>query len=493
MSITNALNNALTGLRANGRLADVTAGNLANALTPGYGRQVVDLASSVTGTQGTGVRVSGISRVLDPELSASRRLADGDLANRSAAFEALRNIETEFGTFGETQSLGARLAAFDTALRALAETPENGPRQQAAVDAARDLAAKFNSLGAAVTSTRAQTDREIARTVAETNTALEGVARLNRQIQIAEATRRETAALIDRREVLIDEVARALPIRQSIRADGVVELRTLEGIGLVDIRAQRIDYTETPVYQPGLSYNAGAGTLSGLTLQGIDITPGGPGSQAVRGGALAGLFEVRDQTTAEIEAQVDSLAADLITRLADPGVDPTLAPGDPGLFTDGGGAFVLADTVGIASRISLNPAADPAQGGDAARLRDGLNAVGPGPTSEDAILRALTDALAAPRDATAPPATPGLAGSLTLAERLDGVIERIGTQRVTAEIEVSSLTSAREALANEESTVIGVDTDLELSRLVEIEQAYAANAQVIQTAARMLDELRRIQ
>ncbi|GMG83855.1 flagellar hook-associated protein FlgK [Paralimibaculum aggregatum] len=493
MSITNALNNALSGLRANGRLADITAGNLANALTPGYGRQEVALASSVTGTQGTGVRVAGVVRVTDPELSTARRMADGDLAERATGHSALQRLEAAFGTLEDPGSLGALLARFEASLRALGDTPENGPRQQAAAEAAGDLAAKFNALGQAVTDLRAQTDRGIASTVEATNTALEGVARLNRQIQIAVAAGRETAPLIDRREALIDQVAQALPVRQSIRPDGVIELRTLEGIGLADVTARRLDYTATPVYEPGLRYDDGAGTLSGLTLQGIDITPGGPGAQAVRGGALAGLFETRDTVAPEIETQLDSLAADLVTRLADPAIDTTLAPGDAGLFTDRGSAFALADITGIASRIALNAAVDPAEGGDPALLRDGLNAASPGPSSEDGLLRALADALSAPRDVTAPPATPGLAGQLSLAERIDGVVERIGTARVGAELEVTTLSAAREALASQETARLGVDTDLELSRLVEIEQAYAANAQVIQTAARMLDELQRIQ
>ena len=40
--------------------------------------------------------------------------------------------------------------------------------------------------------------------------------------------------------------------------------------------------------------------------------------------------------------------------------------------------------------------------------------------------------------------------------------------------------------------MLGVDQDREMQRLIQIEQAYAANAQVIQTASRMLDELTRL-
>ncbi|MEL6220079.1 MAG: flagellar basal body rod C-terminal domain-containing protein, partial [Pseudomonadota bacterium] len=361
----------------------------------------------------------------------------------------------------------------------------------AAANAAKDLADTFNRIGQDTVQLRAETDIEIGRTVDNLNTTLEEVARLNRQIQIAQAGGRNTAPLIDKREAEIDKVAQVIPIRQTVRQDGVIELMTREGIGLVDIRAQKVEYAVTPVYEAGLSYGAG-GTLSGLTLRGVDITPGSGGVQTVRGGLLAGLFEVRDTIAPEFEAQVDSLAADLASRLADPAIDPTLAPGDPGLFTDDGGAFVLANTTGFASRISLNAAVDPEQGGDPVALRDGLQALVARPTSDSTIIRALSDALTVGSDVALPPATPGLSGSLSLSGRVAGVIELLATDRVVTESEVSSLSGARETLASEESAKLAVDTDDELSNLIQIEQAYAANAQVVQTAARMLDELTRL-
>lgn len=489
MSISNALNNALSGLSANGRLADVTAGNLANALTPGYGRQTVNLASAVTGAQGTGVRVDSVSRQLDPALSAERRGADGTLAQRTAVSDGLLRLERAFGQVGEPGGLYGRLEAFEIALRQLGDTPESAPRQVATADAARDLAQSFNTIAAETLAVREAADRDIARAVEETNANLAAFADINRRIQVATAAGRETAALIDRREGLIDRVAQVVPVRQTLRDDGVVELRTAEGIGLADIRAQQLTYSRQIAYQPGLEFADGAGTLSGITLQGIDVTPGGQGSQAIKGGALAGLFALRDEVAPQFERQLDSLAADLIARTADPAVDPTIAPGTAGLFTDRGAAFDPVDTVGIAYRIELNAVVDPQAGGDPARLRDGLYAAGAAPTSDPTLVRALADALSDRRDASA---TPGVTGLLSLSDRMARVSESVATGRVSAEGEVATISAARDVLAAQESARVGVDTDAELSRLVQIEQAYAANAQVIQTAARMLDELQRI-
>lgn len=489
MSITNAIHSALSGLRATGRQAEVTAGNLANALTPGYGRQSVVLGQAVLGGQGAGVNVISVERALDPELTAARRIADGELADQSSRFDGAARLERALGTTGDPASLFNRIKTFEQSLRDLAETPESAPRQRAAADAARDLADQFNSISTETTRIRQSADGEIKRQVELVNSSLEKIARLNRQIQIFSASGRDAAALVDERERLIDQVSQNIPIRENRRQDGVVEVRTMQGLPLVELQASQVEFTPTPVMTPYQTYDDGAGALGGLRLAGVDITPGGSGAQAVQGGQLAGLFALRDEIAPEFQARADSLAADLIARVTDPAVDPTLGPGDPGLFTDDGGSFDPLDPIGIAGRIRLNAAADPRVGGDPALLRDGLNAIAPGPVSNPTIPRALLDALSLPSDASA---TPGLAGNLSFAGRAAGAAELAATGRVAAEAEVSALGAAREALAYEEAGQIGVDSDAELQQLIQIEQAYAANAQVIQTAARMLDELREL-
>ncbi|HSF95424.1 MAG TPA: flagellar hook-associated protein FlgK, partial [Thermohalobaculum sp.] len=113
-------------------MAEITSGNLANALTDGYGRQTVLLSSTVIGGYGTGVAVAGVQRASSPELTTARRGADGDLARVQVEFGALDRLERSLGTSGGGDSLAARLTAFEGALRQLAETPELAPRQFAA-------------------------------------------------------------------------------------------------------------------------------------------------------------------------------------------------------------------------------------------------------------------------------------------------------------------------------------------------------------------------
>lgn len=495
MTISSALSNALSGLRANGRMAEVTANNLANALTPGYARQSVTLDASVTGGQGTGVAVAGVERAIDPDLTAARRIADGDLAEASGRLDGLARLERALGTVEDPSSLANRVTAFEDALRTLAETPESGPRQTAAAEAARDLADKMNMVSTESARVRQAADAEIARRVEEVNKALDTIARLNRQIQIFESAGRDTAAMIDERERLIDRVAQNVPIRVSQRPDNTVEVRTAQGLPLADTTPRKLVFSQTG--SDGLALTPPpVGAPPGTP--GRDITPGGSGPQRIQGGALAGLFELRDRIVPEFEAGLDALAADLITRTENSAADPTVAFGDYGLFTDDSGVFDPAAPgaipTGLARDLRVSPMVDPAVGGEPWRLRDGLNAPAEGAAVADpALIRAMLDRVSAPQPL--PPTVPaqlGLTGSLSLSGRTAQIAELSATARVRTEAQVSALGTTRETLATEEGGLLGVDQDTEMQRLVQIEQAYAANAQVIQTAARMLDELTRI-
>jgi flagellar hook-associated protein 1 FlgK len=454
MTISNALHNALSGLNATGKQAEVTAGNLANALTDGYGRQTVTLSPLVLAGYGNGVAVLGVERASSPELTSARRIADGNLAGGQAELDALVRLERSLGGADGDDTLTTRITAFEGALRQLAETPELAPRQAAAAAAARDVAVKLNQISTESSRIRQTADAEIARQVSEVNGALEKIARLNRQIQM--------------------------------RANGVVELTTAEGLFLADTQAQEIDFTPSPIVTPAMRYDGGAGALSGLTLNGVDITPGGPGTQAIAGGALASQFAIRDEIAPELSDRADALAADLIGRVTAPGIDPTLPAGAPGLFTDDGAAYDPIDLVGLAGNIRLNAAVDPQQGGDPALLRDGLGAAAPGPVSNGDLPRALLDALTAVGSTTA---VPGLSSVLSFAETAAGVVELTAFTRVSAEADVAAFSSSRETLASAEAEAVGVNSDAEMQALIQIEQAYSANVQVIQTASRMLDEL----
>lgn len=481
MTISQALANATSGLGAASRHAGLVSQNIANALTPGYARRDISLAERTVAGAGAGVRVAGVDRAAAPALTAERRGADGIAARDDARRAAAARISTLFGGPEDAGALYSRLSAFDRSLRDLANQPANTSAQRVAAASARQLTTSVNALSQALQSIRQDADRAIGDEVTRVNAALKKIELLNGQIEKATAGKQDASALLDERDRQIDVVNRAVPVRTLIRENGRIDLITVEGAPLLAGEARQLSFTPQLAVTAGQTLENGA--LSGLSVDGVSITPGA-GPRGVAAGSIAGHFAVRDEIAVEASDDLDAFAASLIERFSAPGVDPTAPPGAPGLFTDAGGALIDPYAPGLAGRLGLNAAVDPDQGGEAYRLRDGIYAAAPGPAGSNAILVGLVGAL----DARAPAAYAGgqTLSALDSASALAGVR---GAVRGALESEAIGSSAYRDALAEAELSETGVDTDAELQQLLLIEQAYAANARVIEVASRLIDQL----
>lgn len=485
MTLSLALNNALSGLQANTQKAEAISTNVANALTDGFGRREVSLSSLATTG---GVRVDGVTRASSPAVAESRRFADaaaGEANVRSNAFTSLANAIGEPGSPG---ALATIADDFDASLGAAADTPESAALLKGAVLAAGDYAASINRIAAEVINLRVSADTSIAGQVQTINSSLGKIQSLNSEIKTRELSGGDISGLLDQRDILIKKVSSMIPVRTIERPFNEVALYAQNGGQLLDGKAYEVGFTASPGAAPGATIANGG--LSGITLNGVSIAIGeGNGDGLLDGGSLAASFEVRDQIAPEASAMLDGLAANLISRVQDLPEDVTLAPGDPGIFTDAGSAFDPANESGVALRISLNPLVDQTSGGDAFRLRDGLNAANPGVVGDATILRGLREALVANETPSAPSGFTGSRSAAGFAAELSvNLLTSADRAQNAAMFEQGAATALREA----ELAETGVDTDQELARLLQVEQAYSANARVVSVVDELFQRLLQI-
>jgi flagellar hook-associated protein 1 FlgK len=264
-----------------------------------------------------------------------------------------------------------------------------------------------------------------------------------------------------------------------------VALLTPGGSFLVDGHASKLEFTATNVITP--YQTVGAGHLSGLTLNGNPVSTDVANS-ALGGGRLSALFTVRDELGIEAQSRLDTVARDVVERFQQSGLDSTRGPSDPGLFTDNGAFFDTADTIGISARISVNSLVDPDSGGATWRLRDGLGAAAPGAPGNSALLTDLGAVLAERRTPSSP--TFGTAG-IDASGMMSTLLTLAGTERQLSEQSLA-YDNTRHSELKERLLSAGVDTDDEMQRLMLVEQAYAANARVVQTMDELLNILMRI-
>jgi flagellar hook-associated protein 1 FlgK len=241
-------------------------------------------------------------------------------------------------------------------------------------------------------------------------------------------------------------------------------------------------FTNAGVVVAGMSQ--GNATLSGLTLNGRAISTAAQDGE-ISGGTLAAQFAIRDDLGPASQQKLDAVARDLIERFENSGLDATRVPGSAGLFTDAGNVFAAANEVGLAQRLTVNSAVDPAQGGALWRLRDGLGATSQGAVGNSQLLKDLQTALTLSRT----PASGGfISGARSFAGLASDLVSGMATARVVAEDE-SSFAAARLDTLHQAELELGVDTDQEMQSLLLIEQAYAANAKVISAVGDMLQQL----
>jgi flagellar hook-associated protein 1 FlgK len=474
MSLTQSLHAGLSGLTVNARLSEIVSSNIANALTDGYARRVADLSSRALG-EGSAVQVAAIRREVDPFLLAARRDAGSSQSRDSALSQALVRLEQTFGDASSDTSIGARVTAFQQSLVSVAADPSSDLRLDTAVRRLGDLVTTLRGGETAIQAQRTEAEAAIGDQVSRLNTALSQVERLNADITAAMFSGSDVTALQEQRQLLVDDISAIVPVREVQRDHGQIALYAAGGLMLVERRATQFGFDQASVVTSGMSL--GAGTLAGLTVDGQPLQPAGAGR--LTGGSLEAAFRLRDVTLPAAQRDLDLLAEDLVARFQDPAVDPTLAPGDAGLLTDSGAAYLAGNLNGLAGRLRINAAVDPAQGGLLSRLRDGMNAAVPGPLGRATQIESWIATLEGPRALSTGGPARGAGGHASQ------FMSSIGNARANAERDLGFSTARWTGMRSEELAQ-GVDSDQEMQKLLLIEQAYAANARVIQAVDEMM-------
>lgn len=479
MSISSALNSALSGLTAASRASEIVSENLANVMTPGYARRSLEVASS--GDAGPGVRILGVHRHSDPIILSERRTADAEHGQAQVLSDFHARFEKLVGSATDTGSISARLASLESSLITAASTPDSAQRLDAVAYAARDLAAQINSAAEGLRDMRTRADTSIGTQVEQMNSALKDVQKLNTRITRTLSSGGDPSALQDQRQSVVDRINAMVPINIAQRDNGQIALYTDGGAILIDGRAAELGFTAAADTVPEMTL-AGGG-LSGLTINGLPVT-----DRTIAGGTLAANFQIRDELAVSAQANLDAVARDLIERFETGGLDPTTNTGDPGIFTDKGFPFDPAKETGLANRLALNALVNPAEGGESWRLRAGLGAASAGESGEARQLQAFADILQTERVSATPVFGTGLASAADMASGLISMATR-NSSRAEG---VLSFASANQTEMARIEAAQGVDTDAELQQLMIVERAYAANARMIQTIDEMIETILRL-
>ena len=234
------LQTALSGLLADQQAIDVTGQNITNASTPGYSRQVVQLQTNepmriaalapgtgAGGQLGTGVMVTGYTRIRASYLDAEYRNQNTTLGAASTEVEALKQAQS---AFDEPSSAGfsSQLSEFWSAWSSLANLPSSEAAKLAVVSKGEQLASTLHTLSAQLQTVQAQASQQyaaIAGPSGEVQSYASQIAQLNQQIKQSLLARQQPNDLEDRRDLLLDKLSALGGVATTAEADGTVTVK----------------------------------------------------------------------------------------------------------------------------------------------------------------------------------------------------------------------------------------------------------------------------
>lgn len=354
-NMTVALNSAVSGLVAARQALDTASRNIANASTPGYTRKIMQQQNFLIAGQGAGTIGLALTRVVNNAMISAVNKQQSFAEGYAIQGKYLNQIVNFHGASDTKQSLSAKLTDLANTFTQLSTSPDNFTALNQAVQSAAQLTNTMKGFSNLLTGLRSDAENDISGAVANVNTALTNIASLNAEIGRNQSAGQSTADLEDQRDNSIAIVAKYINITTFKVDNGGLTVITPQGEVLADTVARQLYFQKSNVlptsYYPG-------GSLSGLTVGspgGADIT------QTNLGGQLGALFDMRDNTLPQYQAQMDEFAYNLAQRFNNVGIklftdlSGNIPPNNPNLASPLG-------YLGFSSQIQVNPAitADPA-------------------------------------------------------------------------------------------------------------------------------------
>jgi len=465
MGISAAFEIGKSGLKLFQVAAEVTSENIANVNTPGYSRQRVVFQTAPPTTHngfplGTGVRVQVVERYYDSLLQRQLVNAAATSSYNSTKSELLQQIEPVFNEIAQ-EGLGTTITKFFNSWQDLSLNPTGQAERQAVLSRAQIMTDQFHYVSRTLNDAVTQLEESITPQVSEINRIVKQIALLNGNIKNTELVSGNANEMRDQRDYLIRQLSGQVGVKFAENDDGTTDVYvTNEGTG-------------TPYYlvsgtqfgSMGVAGSPGVVTVTdylGATSPALDPTSATPFySSDTTGGALWATLKMRDVTIPGYLAQVDALAAGIVTE-----VNALHAAGFDLSGTGGGNFFAAAGTT--AASITLDPAmtvATIAASGSATSTGDNSNAV--------AMAQLLNDTTTM--------------GTATFSNYYNSLMAQVGLDVQTSKTVVTQDAAFMKQLTTLRDSQSGVSLDEELANLIQYQRSYQASAKLITTATEMMD------
>lgn len=457
-----SLNIARRAMQVSTKALETTSHNVANASTPGFSRQRAVIQSTRPhltaafnrpagpGQIGTGVEVAAIIRVRSEMLDLQVRGQNAALGYWDSRRDSLEFLS---GVFMEPSDNGLNTAMKDfwDSWQEVVKNPSSEAVRTSLLESAKALGSTFHSISVQTTNLMDDINNQISLKVSEANNIAENIAALNKEIAAARAIDYNPNDLMDKRDMLLDDLSRLADVSINHLETGSVNVSIS---GKVLVQDTKVFYLETqvqdgqiiPIWQrDGSEMQPTQGEFAGM----MDLY------KFIKDDMLGGLNELALKIAEEVNA------------LHQTGFDLTGAPGGEFFSIPGYAAGQEAAYLSLAAALNNNP-----QGVAASSV--------PGVSGNNDVALAI----AGLRNEAVMSG-----GSSTFYNFFNGLVTNLGfetqtSQRMSLNHEI--MLEHSEARRQSES---GVSIDEEVTFMLQFQHSYQAAAKLISTIDSLLHTL----
>ena len=338
-----------------------------------------------------------------------------------------------------TSGINSALSTFFNSFQDLQNNPEDNGVRTSVISAGQALAGVFKSVQTNLDVTNQEISAAIPQDMSTINNYGQQIAQLNLQIRQASAQNVQPNALMDQRDLLIDNLSKIVNINTSTNTDGTVNVAINSSDLVVGTSSSTV-------------------TLAGLQARGD-----------LQGGDLTGLQQSQ-ALLAGYQSQIDTLASTVATQ-----VNAIHANGMGLDGTTGQAFFTGTDARTLAVNQTL--VTHPNEIAAAAKVAPPATIPPPGDSSNAVLIAQIANTNMA------------ALGNNTLQGYYGVTISNLGGNGNAAKTDLAAAGAATTQLTNQRSSISGVNTDQELTNMMKYQRSYQAASKFVSTQDGMLDTL----
>jgi flagellar hook-associated protein 1 len=299
--VSNMFGIDVSALQAFQQAIAVTSNNVANANTPGYDEESIELnaaAPQTTGTAsiGAGVVVAGVSRAYSQAAANQLNNSQSSLGQLTALQNYTSQIDNLFGT--TAAGLSSALQTYYGAWSTVADDPSSTASRQALLGDANALANNINGTSRQLNSLNSDVNTRILSDVQQINSIGASIATLNQQIVLSTAAAggQPPNDLLDQRDQMVANLSKLVGVTTTTDSNGALNVYVGNGQPLV-LQGGTTTLTTIPN-----QFNASQLEVSTSTSNGNSI------SSSITSGDLGGLLAARTQVIDPALSQLGQIA-----------------------------------------------------------------------------------------------------------------------------------------------------------------------------------------